>query len=86
MIIFVGYRVKSKRVIVFRTCANKVLKEYLSKVIKKSITDNLKDYTNVYINDLIKFFGQFNFIKSLIDNGFLNDKVDNIELSYFIDK
>ena len=31
MIISVGYRVKSKRGIVFRTWANKVLKEYLIK-------------------------------------------------------
>ena len=55
MIISVGYRVKSKRGIIFRRWANKVLKDYLGQnsTEKKSIFNNIYSYT---LDKLIKIY------------------------------
>lgn len=62
------------------------IKEYLTKVVSKSIPSNLKEYTNGYVITLMQFFAGNKIIEALIENGFLNDKMNNIQISYFIDK
>ena len=62
------------------------IKEYLTKVVSKSIPGNLKEYTNGYVITLMQFFAGNKIIEALIENNFLNDKLENIQISYFIDK
>lgn len=62
------------------------IKEYLTKVVNKSIPSNLKEYINGYVITLMQFFAGNKIIETLIENKFLNDKVINIQISYFIDK
>ena len=64
----------------------KEIKEYLTKVVSNSIPSNLKEYTNGYVITLMQFFAGNKIIEALIENGFLNDKMKNIQISYFIDK
>lgn len=62
------------------------IKEYLYKVVSKSIPSNLKEYINGYVITLMQFFAGNKIIEALIENKFLNDKLENIQISYFIDK
>lgn len=51
------------------------IKEYLTKVVIKSIPSNLKEYTNGYVITLMQFFAENKIIEALIENNFLNDKL-----------
>ena len=62
------------------------IKEYLTKIITKSIPSNLKEYVNGYVVILMEFFAGNKIIQTLIENNFLNDKIKNIQISYFINK
>ena len=62
------------------------IKEYLTKIITKSIPSNLKEYVNGYAVTLMEFFAGNKIIEALIENNFLNDKIKNIQISYFINK
>ena len=62
------------------------IKEYITKVVSKSMPSNLKEYINGYVITLMQFFAGNKIIEALIENGFLNDKMKNIQISYFIDK
>ena len=62
------------------------IKEYLTKVVSKSIPSNLIEYINGYVITLMQFFAGNKIIEALIENKFLNDKLENIQISYFIDK
>ncbi len=62
------------------------IKEYLTKIITKSIPSNLKEYVNGYVVTLMEFFAGNKIIQTLIENNFLNDKIKNIQISYFINK
>lgn len=62
------------------------IKEYLTKIIIKSIPSNLKEYVNGYVVTLMEFFAGNKIIQTLIENNFLNDKIKNIQISYFINK
>lgn len=62
------------------------IKEYLTKVVSKTMPSNLKEYANGYVITLMQFFAGNKIIEALIENNFLNDKLENIQISYFIDK
>lgn len=62
------------------------IKKYLTKVVSKSIPSILKEYVNGYVITLMQFFAGNKIIEELIANNFLNDKLENIQISYFIDK
>ncbi|MBQ8293460.1 MAG: sigma-70 family RNA polymerase sigma factor [Bacilli bacterium] len=62
------------------------IKEYLTKVFDKSIPNNLKKYAKGYVITLMQFFAGNKIIEELIANNFLNDKLENIQISYFINK
>lgn len=62
------------------------IKEYLTKVVSKSIPSNLKKFVNGYVITLMQFFAGNKIIEELIANNFLNAKLENIQISYFIDK
>ena len=47
------------------------IKEYLTKVVSKSIPSNLKEYTNGYVITLMQFFAGNKIIEALIENKFL---------------
>ena len=62
------------------------IKEYITKVVSKSMPSNLKEYTTGYVITLMQFFAGNKIIEALIENNFLNDKLENIQIRYFIDK
>ena len=55
-------------------------------MVSKSIPSNLIEYINGYVITLMQFFAGNKIIEALIENKFLNDKLENIQISYFIDK
>lgn len=59
------------------------IKTYLTKIVSKTIPDNLKQYVNGYVIILMQFFAGNKIIEELNENKFLNDKIDNIQISYF---
>ena len=62
------------------------IKDYLFKIVNNTLPNNLKEYVNGYVFTLMDFFANNMIIQSLISNNFLNDKLDNIQVSYFTDK
>ena len=66
--------------------ATNEIKAYLTKIVNKSIPNNLKEYANGYVITLMQFFFFFLLIESLIENNFLNGNLNSIQISYFIDK
>ena len=49
-------------------------------------TNEIKEYINGYDITLMQFFAGNKIIEVLIENNFLNDKLENIQIRYFIDK
>ena len=49
-------------------------------------TNEIKEYINGYDITLMLFFAGNKIIEALIENNFLNDKLENIQIRYFIDK
>ncbi len=49
-------------------------------------TNEIKEYINGYDITLMQFFAGNKIIEALIENNFLNDKLENIQIRYFIDK
>ena len=66
--------------------ATNEIKAYLTKIVNKSIPNNLKEYANGYVITLMQFFAGNKLIESLIENNFLNGNLNSIQISYFIDK
>lgn len=64
----------------------KKIKNYLFKIVNKTIPNSLTEYVNGYVFTLMDFFANNIIIQSLINNNFLNDKLNNIQVSYFVDK
>lgn len=49
-------------------------------------TNEIKEYINGYDITLMQFFAGNKIIEALIENNILNDKLENIQINYFIDK
>lgn len=61
------------------------IKKYITKIITKSIPNNLKDCVNGYVITLMKFIANNMLIDELVNNNFLNYD-ESIQISYFIDR
>lgn len=49
-------------------------------------TNEIKEYINGYDITLMQLFAGNKIIEALIENNFLNDKLENIQINYFINK
>lgn len=65
--------------------ATNAIKAYLTKVVTNTIPNNLRQYVDGYVITLMQFWAGNKIIEELINNGFLNDKIPNIQISYFVD-